>query len=175
MKVRLHVFETIQSLLLFAVSTLFTCERFAELAGNTLASKLPFIMLGLGFEITRVSLWIRYCLENDRTFKIVALFLTVLSMTASLSKITASLETIDSKSVSVVESINITNEVIKSYDEQIAVLTERLKATPQEYVNTAKRLQEQIDKLLSAKMEALGKKTGTGRCSKRRTGNSQNS
>lgn len=155
MKVKLHGFETVQALLLFGVSTWFTCERFAELAGSGLKVVLPFILLGVGFELTRVSLWVRYCLEKVVMYKWVALFLTILSIVASLSKITANLEAVSTAGESQKRAAQVQETIVQGYDEQIKILLERLRETPKDFVTAARKLQEQIDVLMVKRNEAL--------------------
>ena len=155
MKIKLHVFEVAQSFILFGVSTWFTCERFAELSGGGFATVLPFVLLGFGFELTRVSLWIRYCLDKVQSYKWVALFLTVLSIVASLSKITANLEVIQASGAGASRVVVAQEKIITGYDEQIKILLDRLQETPKDYVTTARKLQEQIDTLMAKRNEVL--------------------
>lgn len=157
MKIKVHAFETVQAVLLFGVSTWFTCERFGELAGDGLRAMLPFLLLGVGFELTRVSLWIRYCLEREKLYKWVAIFLTGLSIVASLSKITANLEAVGNSGQNEMRMVRVQETIVEGYDEQIQILLDRLKETPKDYVTAARRLQEQIDGLMVKRNEALVK------------------
>lgn len=152
MKLKLRALETIQTIMLFTVSAYFTCSRFAELSIGSEA--IAFIALGAGFELVRVTLWIRGHLEHNKNFKRFAIFLTALSLTASVSKITAGLEVIEEHAGSADSRLTMLEERVRLYKENEAVLQKRLAEVPANYVTASMKVQAELEKAMEKRIEA---------------------
>jgi hypothetical protein len=136
-------------IILWTVSALLTASLFITIAGSDIFKRIIMLFLAIGLEGAKIISW-----RMGGKVRIFSICLIVLSLFASFG---AALQTVEGSRIA--EShVSFTKQKsdpsyiafqdeLKSIDTEIAILNERLQATPIEYVNTAKGLLASISDL----------------------------